>query len=265
MKMEIARVVVLGLAAQTLWLSAGCKSGDSGAKPAVTYSQIDAQTAGTVEGVIQLAGKAPERVAIDMAQDPACAMSGQGPNSSEEYVVNDGKIANVFVYVKDGLGNRVYAAPSAPAVLNQKGCRYAPHVIGVMAGQPVEFDTSDPTMHNINVQPTVPGDPALNTSQAPNGRPERHVFNQPETMIPVRCNNHPWMQAYINVAANPFFAVSDDQGHYVIRGLPPGTYTLVADQEKRGTKEQSITVASHQTTQAGFTFSVNTGAAVPQR
>ena len=138
--------------------SAGCKSS---VKPAVVYSQIDAATAGTVEGTIQFTGKAPERVAIDMRQDPNCVMSGQAPNMSEEYVVNDGKMANVFVYIKDGLGNRIYAAPSNPAVLDQKGCRYVPHAIGVMAGQPVEFRTSDPAMHNINVQPKAAGNPPL--------------------------------------------------------------------------------------------------------
>ncbi len=252
MRRKIQTTVVLGLAVPLLLFSAGCRK----SAPVVAYSQIDAATAGSVEGTIQFAGKAPERVEIDMAQDPHCAMSGQGPNRSEEYVVNDGKMANVFVYIKDGLGNRIYAAPSNPAVLDQRGCRYVPHAIGVMAGQPVEFRTSDPTMHNINVQPKAAGNPPFNTSQAPNGAPERHVFKQPETMIPVRCNNHPWMQAYINVAANPFFAISDAQGLYTIGGLPPGTYTLVAEQEKLGAKQQTITVAAHQTTPASFTFSM---------
>jgi plastocyanin len=256
MRMAVVRAVALGLAAQILLFGAGCKKSGNSATPAVTYSQIDAENAGTVEGAVQFSGKVPARVEIDMAQDPACASSSQGPNRSEEYVVNDGEVANVFVYVKDGLGNKVYAAPSTPVVLDQKGCRYVPHVIGVMAGQPVEFHTSDPTMHNINVQPTVAGDPSFNTSQAPNGGPERHVFQQPETMIPVRCNNHPWMQAYINVAANPFFAVTDAQGRFVIRGLPPGTYTLVAEHEKLGTAMQSITVRPHQTTAVAFIFAV---------
>jgi plastocyanin len=253
MRGEIERMVALGLAVPLLWLSAGCRKS---AEPAVTYSRIDAATAGIVEGTVQFAGQAPERVEIDMGQDPHCAVNGQDPNRSEEYVVNNGKMANVFVYIKDGLGNRIYAAPSTPVILDQKGCRYAPHVIGVMAGQPVEFRSSDPTMHNINVQPKDAGNPFFNTSQAPNGAPERHIFRQPETMIPVRCNVHPWMEAYVNVVANPFFAISDAQGHYSIGGLPPGTYTLVAEQEKLGAKEQSVTVAAHQATQVGFTFTM---------
>jgi plastocyanin len=256
MRTGIKSTVVLWLAPLVLaslvcFFGTGCKSS---VKPAALSSQIDAATAGTVEGAIQFTGNAPERVAIDMRQDPNCVVSGQPPNMSEVYVVNDGKMANVFVYIKDGLGNRIYAAPSNPAVLDQKGCRYVPHAIGVMAGQPVEFRTSDPAMHNINLQPKAAGNPPLNTSQAPFGTPVRHVFVQPEMMIPVRCNLHPWMEAYINVVANPFYAVSDAEGRYTIRGLPPGTYTLVAEQEKLGAKEQSITVAAHQTTQANFTF-----------
>jgi plastocyanin len=254
-RIEIKRAAFLALAALGLMLTAGCKSRTAKTlEPSVNYTQIDMSTAGTIEGTIRYAKKAPPRVVIDMAQDPACAMSGQGENRSEEYVVNDGKMANVFVYVKDGLGDRIYAAPSTPVVLDQKGCRYVPHVIGVMAGQPVEFHTSDPTVHNINVQPTVSGNSSFNISQPPNGSPVRHTFAQPETMIPVRCNNHPWMEAFINVASNPFFAVSDNQGHFIIRGLPPGTYTLVAQQEKLGSLQQSVTVASQQTASADFTF-----------
>lgn len=186
-----------------------------------------------------------------MRLDPGC---GNAPNTTEQYVVHDGNLANVFVYVKDGLGNRIYAVPSTPVVLDQKGCRYVPHVIGVRAGQPVEFRTSDPTMHDINVQPLFPGNPSFDLSEAPNGPPERRTFHQAETMIPVRCNTHPWMQAFINVAANPFFAISDSAGHYVIHGLPPGSYTLVAVQEKLGTKQQPIAVSAREITQADFTF-----------
>ncbi len=105
-----------------------------------------------------------------------------------------------------------------------------------MAGQAVEFRTSDPTMHNINVQPASAGDAPFDTSQAPDGDAAQHTFSQPETMIPVRCNNHPWMQAFINVAPNPFFAVSDGQGHFAIHGLPPGTYTLVCGAGKAGSR-----------------------------
>ena len=253
-------ITILTLSAGLLSASGCRKSGSagqsSGAPSETTSAQvpnakIDLATAGTVEGAIRYPATPPPGVAIDMSLDPGC---GKAPNTTEQYVVNDGNLANVFVYVKNGLGNRIYPTPSTPVVLDQKGCRYVPHVIGVRAGQPIEFRTSDPTMHDINVQPLSPGNPSFDLSQAPEGPPERRTFHQAETMIPVRCNTHPWMQAFINVAANPFFAISNSAGHYVIPGLPPGRYTLVAVQEKLGMKQQPITVSAHQVTEADFTF-----------
>ena len=248
----MGRMAALALAAQMLLLGAGCKKSRPSPQPTGNYTQIDANS-GAIEGTIHYAGKAPVRVEIDMSQDPGCA-AGQGLNKSEEYVVNEGKMANVFVYVKAGLGNKIYAAPASPAIIDQKGCRYVPHVVGLMTRQPLEVRTSDPTMHDVNMQPAIGRNQPSDASQAPNGSPVRRTFSKPETMIPLRCSVHPWMQAYINVASNPFFAVSDAQGHYAIRGLPPGTYTLAADQEKLGTQQQTITVTAHQTAAADFTF-----------
>jgi plastocyanin len=156
--------------------------------------------------------------------------------------------------VKDGLGNKVYAAPSTPAVLDQKGCRYVPHVLAAMVGQPIEFRNSDPTMHNVHMVPTVAGNQQFDISQPPNGGTTRHTFAKPELMLPVRCNNHPWMQAFLNVAPNPFFAVSGEDGHFAIQGLPPGTYTLVAVQEQLGQQQATVTVTTHGTATADFSF-----------
>lgn len=244
---------IVALAACLLLLAAGCKKQPSGTAPPQNYTSIDWNTAGTIEGIVHYAGTAPKPIQIDMSQDPACSL---GPaNYTEGYVVNNGGFANVFVYVKDGLGNRVYAAPSQPVTIDQKGCRYVPHVVGVMAGQPVRFINSDPTMHNVHMMPTVAGNQAVDISQAPNQQGgDQRTFHTPELMIPVRCNNHPWMQAFINVAANPFFSVSDQSGHFVIRGLPPGTYTVVADQEQLGQKSATVTISPKQTVTQDFTY-----------
>lgn len=241
-------------AACLLVMAAGCKKQAAGtgttAQPA--FTTIDWANAGTIEGTVHYDKTPPKRILIDMSQDPAC---GLGPaNYSEQYVVNHGGFANVFIYVKDGLGNKVYAPPSQPVDIDQKNCRYVPHVIGVMAGEPVRFTNSDPTMHNIHITPTVPANQAVDISQAPNAGPDERTFHAPELMIPVRCNNHPWMQAFINVAANPFFAVSDASGRYTIKGLPPGTYTLVADQEQLGQKIATVTVGAKQTATQDFTY-----------
>jgi len=221
----------------------------------IVYSQIDPATAGTITGTIHFKGAAPRRIAIDMAQDPACAYASKIPNLTEQYVVHNGKLANVFLYVQSGLGAKRYAPPTTPVVLDQKGCRYVPHVIGVMAGQPVEFRNSDPTMHNIHPAPTTPGNSEFDISQPPMDGTQQHAFAMPELMIPIRCNNHPWMEAYINVSASPFYAVSDADGHFTITGLPPGTYTIAAIHEKLTSKAIQVTVPEKSTVQADFTFS----------
>jgi plastocyanin len=253
MKAErIAAVVAMGIVA----LAAGCKSQPAGTSPQEQYTAIDMSTAGTIEGTIHYAKTPPKPIQIDMAQDPACTL---GPaNYSEGYAVNNGAMANVFIYVKDGLGNKIYAAPTQPVVIDQKGCRYSPHVAGVMAGQSVKFINSDPTMHNIHMMPTVQGNQSVDISQPPSGGSsnpaDERTFGKPELMIPVRCNNHPWMQAFINVAPYPFYAVSDASGKYVIQGLPPGTYTIVADQENLGQQTATVTVAAKQAVTQDFTY-----------
>jgi hypothetical protein len=111
-------------------------------------------------------------------------------------------------------------------------------------------------MHNVHIVPPGSSDAAgFDISQPPLGKPQQHIFSVAGLMIPVRCNNHPWMEAFLNVVKNPFFAVSNADGHFEITGLPPGEYTLVAVQEKLGTQTQSVTVASQKTTKADFTFS----------
>jgi len=245
--------IVVGVATVLLLLAAGCKKqAATETAPNPSYTAIDSSTAGTIEGTVHYVGTPPKPIEIDMNQDPACTL---GPtNYSEGYVVNKGGFANVFVYVKDGLGNRVYEPPTQPVDIDQKGCRYIPHVVGVMVGQPVRFTNSDPTMHNIHMTPTVSGNQAVDISQPPNSGQDQRTFHEPELMMPVRCNNHPWMQAFINVAANPFYAVSDASGRFVIKGLPPGTYTVVADQENLGQKTATVTVGAKQTVTQDFTY-----------
>ena len=235
----------------------GCNK-QSANEPAQQFATIDWATAGPIEGTVHYSKTPPKPVQIDMNQDPACTL---GPsNFTEQYVVGkDGGFANVFVYIKDGLGNKVYAAPTQPVNIDQKGCRYVPHVVGTMVGQPVRFTNSDPTMHNVHMTPTVAGNQEVDISQPPAGSAggrgqDERTFREPELMIPVRCNNHPWMQAFINVVANPFHAVSDTSGKYAIKGLPPGTYTVVADQEMMGEKTATVTVPAKGTVTVDFTY-----------
>jgi plastocyanin len=217
---------------------------------------LDPSTLGVVSGTIRFAGKAPERVKIDMSMDPVCSMMG-GDNFAEQYAVKDGKLGNVYVYIKSGPPAAMLSGGPTPqpVVLDQVGCKYVPHVIALVRGGSVEFRNSDSTMHNIHTMPTVVGSQAIDISQGPKGAPQVKQFNQPEVMIPVRCNNHPWMNAFINVSATPYFAVTDADGHFGINGLPAGTYTLAAVHEKMGEQTLTVTVTPKGTAKADFSFS----------
>jgi plastocyanin len=235
---------------------------DNGTGPATPVTRtptapLDKATLGIVNGTIRFAGLPPERVKIDMSMDPACSMAGTG-NYSEQYVVKDGKLANVYVYIKSGPAAAMQAVEPVPApvVLDQAGCRYAPHVIALVQGGTVEFRNSDATMHNIHTMPAVSGNETIDVSQGPKGTPVTKQFAKPEVMMPVRCNNHPWMNAFINVSATPFFAVTDTEGHFSISGLPAGVYTLAAVHEKMGERDMTVTVKPQATAKADFSFSI---------
>jgi plastocyanin len=206
------------------------------AAPAAT--PIDPATVATVSGTVKFDGAAPKASKIDMSQDPAC----KGMNAAENIVVDNGDLANVFVYVKDGLGNRTFDVPKDPVVLDQQGCKYHPHVLGVMAGQTVEIKNDDQTTHNIH--PTPKDNREWNESQPPSSPAIEKNFAREEIMLPVKCNQHPWMKMYINVVKSPFYAVTDKNGKYEIKGLPPGDYTIAFVQEKLGEQDQKVTVAA---------------------
>ena len=238
------------VAAIALMCTTGCRPGALG--PSKQYTQIDYAHGATVSGVVHFTGQPPPPVAIDMAQDPVCAMSKD--DMAEPVMVNHGGLANVLVYVQSGLGNRAYPVPRSAVVIDQKGCRFHPHVAAAMVGQQVEFTNSDPTQHNVHMDPTVAGNSAFDVSQGPGALPDSRYFHAPERMIPVRCNNHPWMHAFLNIVANPFFAVTDASGHFSIKGLPPGTYTLTAVQETLGKRSATVTVKADGTATPSFSF-----------
>ena len=251
-------VALLGLAILLGLLALqACSKKESSEEPAATPSgeaaapaatPIDPATAASVSGVVSFSGAAPKMAKIDMSQDPAC----KGMNMAEGEVVDNGKLDNVFVYVKEGLGNRTFEVPKDPVTLDQSGCKYHPHVLGVMAGQTVKIVNSDPTTHNIH--PTPKDNREWNESQPPQAAALEKTFAREEIMLPVKCNQHPWMKMYVNVVKSPFYAVTGPDGKFEIKGLPPGDYTIAFVHEKLGEQDQKVTLAAKDSKTVDATF-----------
>jgi len=223
----------------------------SSAEPTIAVYTVDSASAGSITGKIRFAGKHPERKAIDMSGDPACVEAHQAYDESL-LASPDGSLANAFVYVKSGLEGKHFAIPAQPVTIDQRGCWFRPRILGVQTGQVFQVINSDPVTHNIH--PMAHTNREWNHSQGPGDPPMNRKFPQPEVMIPVKCNIHSWMHAYIGVVDNPYFAVSADNGSFSIPNLPPGTYTLAVWQEKLGTQEHQITIAPHEAGTVNFIF-----------
>jgi plastocyanin len=234
---------------------APASSGAAAGGGAPAASAVDPATAANITGAVKLEGEAPKPEAIKMNADPVCMREGKG-GTTEFIVTGDGgALQNVFVYVKDGLGNRTFSAPQQGKVLDQKGCQYRPHVFGIMVGQPLEIVNSDPTLHNIHALPK--SNQEFNTGQPIQGMKFNHTFTAKEVMVPFKCDVHGWMNAYAGVLDHPFFATTDASGKFEIKGLPPGDYTIEAWHEKLGTQEQKITVAAKESKEANFAFKMS--------
>lgn len=223
---------------------------EGGSAPAMT---VDPATAGTVTGKILFEGTPPAPTAANVESDPVCKTSASAatPETSQEVVVTDGKLANVFVYISEGI-NGSFTPPTDPAVLDQVGCRYKPHVIGVMVGQKIQFKNSDPTLHNVHPTPTK--NAGFNLAQASQGKVDEKVFDKEEVMIPVSCDVHGWMRSYVGVMSHPFFSVSGTDGSFSLKGVPPGKYTITAWHEKYGTQTQQVELAAKETKDISMTF-----------
>jgi len=256
--------LTLTIALSLLVIASACgkapDTNESGSTPTTTGEKYTGDV-GSVTGAIAYNGAAPAPKKIDTSADPVCGQ--KNPNlATEDTVVTNGKLANVFVYIKDGttaagkkVGDYMWEAPMAAATLDQNGCHYKPHVLGVMTGQKLSVTNSDPTQHNIH--PTPKNNPEWNQTQ-PNGAPPiEKTFKQAEVLIPVKCNQHPWMKAYIGVLKHPFFAVSAEDGSFTIKGVPAGKYTVAAWHEggAAGTeKTMEVTVTANGSAKADFAF-----------
>jgi plastocyanin len=248
---------VLGIALAASIAACGGKKDDldapdAGGGAAGGGPKVDAATAGNIEGVVAFDGTAPKNEPIKMNADPVCVKANATPQMQETYEVADGKLGNVFVYVKDGLGNYTYDPPAGAPQIDQKDCQYHPHVFGMRVGQSLEITNSDPTLHNIHALPK--GNSEFNTGQPIQGMKTKHIFDKQEVMVPFKCDVHGWMNAYVGVMDHPYYAVTDKDGKFDLPNLPPGTYTIEAWHEKLGAMTQSVTVGAKETKEVPFTF-----------
>jgi len=211
------------------------------------------QGGATVTGRVKFTGAKPANAKIDMSEEPKCNEKHKTPATVQTVVGAAGVLGNVFVYVKSGLpATAKYAAPAMPVVLDQNGCEYTPHVLGILVGQNLEIRNSDPVLHNIKAK-AVKNRP-FNISQPTAGMKTNRAFSAAEVMVALECNVHGWMTASLAVLPHPFFATSGTDGSFTIKGLPPGTYTLEAWHEKYGVQTATVTVAGTESKTADFTF-----------
>jgi hypothetical protein len=223
------------------------------AKPSGPPVAPDVENGGTITGKVTFDGVAPAPKKIDMSAVPSCEHAHPNGALSEEVVINPNHtVKNTFVWIKAGVPNLNWQVPATPVAIDQKGCVYVPHVVGVMTNQPIAISNSDPTNHNIHPMAQVNAE--WNESQPPGSEPRLQRFPKQEVMVPLKCNVHNWMRAYIGVVAHPFFAVTGDDGTYTIKGLPPGSYTIEIVHEKFGRQERQVTVGAKETQTADFTI-----------
>jgi len=242
--------------AAPLLLLAACGSGPEPPKRAeavLPIAHVDQATAGTIAGRVLFNGDAPVMPVIDFSSNPQCERQHHAPQKAETVVVNANKtLRNVFVRIKDGLPRARWTPPAEPATLDQRGCVYEPHVLGIMEGQQLEILNNDPVNHNVHAESQV--NPAWNESQPPRAEHKFKRFDSEEVLFPVTCSVHPWMRSYIGVSAHPFFAVTGNDGSFSLKGVPPGTYTIEAVHEKYGRKEGRVTLAPNGTATLDFTY-----------
>jgi hypothetical protein len=231
--------------------AAPAAGGDKGAAPAGAPAAGSGATGtASVSGVVSFEGTAPAAEKVKLSADPKCAAKHPEGLEKQPVKVKDGKLADVLVYVKSG-ANGTYTPPTEAVVLDQNGCNYSPHIVAVQVNQPIKIRNSDDTLHNIHPRPEK--NKEFNIGQPKQGMESERKFDQPELKITVGCDVHPWMRSYIHVLANPFFAVTKEDGSFEIKGLPAGEYEIEALHEKLPPVSSKITVKDGEAGKLDFT------------
>jgi plastocyanin len=237
-RLILAAGLAAGLAAAALW-------------PPVALA------ASTITGTVVFDGKVPALKPLAMDAEPVCHKKHSGkPAANEALVLGTGNtMANIMVWVSKGLpSGKTWPAPKTPVTLNQDGCVYKPHVMGIMVGQPYRILNSDGILHNVHTLPKL--NPSFNRGQPATVKEMTTSFPRPEGMFQVKCDVHPWMNAYVGVFSHPFFSVTGTDGKFTISGLDAGTYEITAWHERLGTQTASVTVGANDTKPTNFKFTL---------
>ena len=221
--------------------------------PAAAPQVQAAADAATLKGSVKIKGEIPKRGKIPVNADPKCAaMHVKDPLLTDEVVTDAaGNVQWAFVSVKGGLGEQKFVAPKTPSLVEQKGCRFEPHVLGIMAGQELMFRNQDALMHIVHVVPK--NNKEFGFSQVRQGEERPKVFTGKET-IRLFCDVHPWMVAWIMVLDHPLYTVTGPDGKFKMKGLPPGKYTIEAWHEGYKPVTQEIEVKAKDSKTLNFEF-----------
>lgn len=229
------------------------------ASATVAYRTAAGHERGALVGIVLFSGTPPPRRSINADADPKCAeLHRTDPLLTEDVIVNtNGTLRNVFIYLKSGLEGLAFRPSTEAVVLNQVGCRYEPHVSGILVGQALMIRNNDDTLHNVHSLSV--NNPEINIGQPNRGMRTLRKFSRPEIMVQFKCDVHPWMRAYLGVLDHPFFAVTAGDGEFVIQALPPGDYEIEAWHETLGTISQSVTSDAQHVTEITFTYQTGHG------
>lgn len=251
--MQLRKFTYLMFVSMLILAACGGGASEGGGAAAEDVFVVEAATSGSISGMVMFSGTAPEPKLIQMDGEPSCQAEFPDGAYTEEVVVNsNGSLANVFIYVKSGLEGLTFATPSEPIVIDQKGCRYEPHIIGIQVNQSLLIRNSDDVLHNIHPRPV--NNREFNIGQPVQGMETVKTFGTAEIMIPVGCDVHSWMSAYVGVVDHPYFAVTGSDGTFEMANLPPGDYVIEAWHEIYGTQTLSVTVGESETVDIELTY-----------
>jgi plastocyanin len=263
-----AKKLLLIIALPLSLIISGCgkKSGESSSNKEQSQSEntvsqtekilsVDPAQAGIIKGKALSKGNVPSPKELPVGGNPECKVFHAGKLYDEEILVKDGRLKNVFIYIKEGLENYRFDSPKEAVKIDQVKCIYVPHVTGAQVDQPILLVNSDSTLHNVHSYSKE--NPAWNLGMPFEGMELTKKFSKPEIMVTMKCDVHPWMIGYVGVVSHPYFAVTGEDGTFELKNLPPGEYLIEAWHEKLGVQSQKVQIAAQQEKELEFSFELS--------